>query len=102
MGLKKDIEKNINKHGKTEEIDVYWIDEAVYILGKLRDARSLMNKHGMYQETQSGYTQKNAYFQSYESLLKSFATISAKLGMSPKDREKWIKEEEETQNPLIK
>ena len=102
MTPKQKIKKHLERFGKTELIDEVWVDEAVWIMGELTKIKKQLKKEGLVHVTQNNYSTKNGYLQTYEALLKSFVAISIKLGMSPKDREKWLAEEKETKNPLIK
>ena len=86
--FKREINKHLKAFDKVELVDSYWEDQAVYVLEKLPEVKNKMDEIGLVHLTKTGYTAKNGYIQAFESLLKSFAAISIKLGLSPKDREK--------------
>lgn len=86
---KPEILEHLKKYDKLDFIDRSWVDELLFVLSELEQSRADVKEHGRTTISKNGYSTRSGYLQSHETLLKMFNAISAKLGMSPADREKW-------------
>jgi len=91
--FKQQINDHLQAYGKTESIDSHWIDLFLFTIEQIHKMEKKIDEFGMTQTSEkNGYIVKNGYAQAHEALVKSFVGISIKLGLSPHDRDKWIKQ----------
>ena len=99
---KAEILEHLKKYDKIEFIDRGWVDELIFVLDELQQSRTDVQEYGRITVSKNGYTTRSGYLQSHETLLKMYNAISAKLGVSPVDREKWIVKVRINKSHLIK
>ena len=87
---KSQIIKHLKKFNKWDPVDMPLVEQAVSVLEQMREARQEIEIHGaVYVSPKTGHSSMSGYVQVYLGLCKQYYQLSAKLGLSPRAREKW-------------